>query len=291
MLIWIFRLLMILVTIGLFIYFGIDKNTDVFKINKKQSCALIPIVVIILTTCFTFVPSNNVGIKWSAIKGTSEKTLNEGFNIKSPLDKIYLIDTTVQERTMKDVVVQTKDAQSVTAEVNVKFAVNKKDAFKVYKRFGSLDALKKNVISNYAQKSIEQTVTKYNVIDAIGSKKNEIYKVATDDLEEMLKNEGVQLVSLTIKDMEPDAAISKAISDEAVAKKAVETAEQNKKKAQKEAETKVIQAEAESKANKLKEKSLTKEILTQQMLEKWDGKLPAVTDGSNGMFNLDSLIK
>lgn len=284
-------IVLIILAIAIFVVMGFQHDENGFKANKKQFLCVIPLAIILIMNCFAWVPSNNVGIKWSAFSGTSEKTLGEGVQIKSPLDKVYLIPTTVQERTMKDVVVQTKDAQSVTAEVNVKFAVNKKDAFKVYKRFGDLDALKKNIISNYAQMAIEQTVTKYNVIDAIGSKKNEIYKIATNDFEERLSKEGVQLVSLTIKDMEPDAAISRAISDEAVAKKEVETAEQKKQKAEKEAETKIIEAEAESKANKLKESSLTKEILMQQMIEKWNGELPKVTDSSSGLFNLDSLLK
>lgn len=284
-------IVLIILAIAIFVVMGFQHDENGFKANKKQFLFVIPLVIILIMNCVAWVPSNNVGIKWSAFSGTSEKTLGEGVQIKSPLDKVYLIPTTVQERTMKNVVVQTKDAQSVTAEVNVKFAVNKKDAFKVYKRFGDLDALKKNIISNYAQMAIEQTVTKYNVIDAIGSKKNEIYKTATNDLDERLSEEGVQLVSLTIKDMEPDAAISKAISDEAVAKKEVETAEQKKQKAEKEAETKIIEAEAESKANKLKESSLTKEILMQQMIEKWNGELPKVTDSSSGLFNLDSLLK
>lgn len=94
-----------------------------------------------------------------------------------------------------------------------------------------------------------------------------------------------------IKDMNAGDKIEKAIADEAVAKKEVETAEQKKAKAQKEAETKVIKAKAEAEANKLKEKTLTKEILMQELLDKWNGELPKVTDGNSGIFNLDSLLK
>ena len=44
-------------------------------------------------------------------------------------------------------------------------------------------------------------VTQYNVIDVLGAKKNEVYKMASKDLQEMLKSEGVELIQLTIKDM------------------------------------------------------------------------------------------
>lgn len=262
-----------------------------FKPNKKCCYALIPFALLILSFCVTYVPANNVGVRYSAISGTSNKTLNEGITFKLPIDKIYCIPTTVEERTIKKMNVQTKDAQFVTSEVNVKFQVNKKDAFKVYKRYTTLDSLKQNIISNYAQKSIESVVTKYNVIDVLGAKKNEVYALSTKDLEEKLESEGIKLVSLTIKNMNAGEEIEQAIADEAVAKKRVETAEQNRLKAKKDAETKLINAQAESDANKILEKQLTNKILKQQLIAKWDGKLPAVTSGNENILDIDNLIE
>lgn len=207
------------------------------------------------------------------------------------MDQIYCIPTTVEERTIKKVNIQTKDAQFVTAQVNVKFRVNQKDAFKVYKRYTTLDTLKKNIISNYAQKAIGTVATQYNVIDVLGSKKNEIYDLSTKTLSKMLKSEGVELVQLTIKDMNAGSEIEKAIADEAVAKKRVETAEQNRLKAQKDAETKIINAKAEAESNKILEKRLTNKLLVQQYLKKWDGKLPTVSGDGNTMIDISQLMK
>ncbi|MFR2774808.1 MAG: prohibitin family protein [Anaerostipes sp.] len=283
--------ILLLVITGFVFGFNAYNKKDGFKPNKKCCYALIPFVLFILSFCVTYVPANNVGVRYSAISGTSNKTLNEGITFKLPIDKIYCIPTTVEERTIKKMNVQTKDAQFVTSEVNVKFQVNKKDAFKVYKRYTTLDSLKQNIISNYAQKSIESVVTKYNVIDVLGAKKNEVYALSTKDLEEKLKSEGIKLVSLTIKNMNAGEEIEQAIADEAVAKKRVETAEQNRLKAKKDAETKLINAQAESDANKILEKQLTDKILKQQLIAKWDGKLPAVTSGNENILDIDSLIE
>ena len=182
-------------------------------------------------------------------------------------------------------------AQFVTSEVNVKFKVNQKDAFKVYKRYTTLDNLKQNIISNYAQKSIETVVTQYNVIDVLGAQKNEVYTMATKDLQQMLKSEGVELIQLTIKDMNAGDEIEKAIADEAVAKKRVETAEQNRLKAKKDAETKVINAKAEADANKILEKQMTNKILAQQWIKKWNGEVPKVSGDNKSMINIGDLIK
>lgn len=291
MLMFLFRGLLLIgtaVLIGVGFY---DFQEEKFKPSKKMLYALIPFVLWVLTLCVVYVPSNNVGICWSAFSGTSSKTLNEGITFKSPIDKVFLIPTTVEERSIKNVNVQTKDAQFVKAEVNVKFRVNQKDAFKVYKRYTTLDNLKQNIISNYAQKSIETVVTQYNVIDTLGAKKNEIYSLATKDLQNMLKDEGVELVQLTIKDMNAGDEIEKAIADEAVAKKRVETAEQNRLKAKKDAETKVVNAKAEADANKILEKQLTNKILIQQWIKKWNGEVPKVSGDSKSMINIQDLMK
>ena len=169
--------------------------------------------------------------------------------------------------------------------------MNQKDAFKVYKRYTTLDNLKQNIISNYAQKSIETVVTQYNVIDVLGAKKNEVYKMASKDLQEMLKSEGVELIQLTIKDMNAGDEIEKAIADEAVAKKRVETAEQNRLKAKKDAQTKVINAKAEADANKILEKQLTNKILAQQWIKKWNGEVTKVSGDNKSMINIGELMK
>ncbi|AQP38605.1 hypothetical protein DO83_02650 [Anaerostipes hadrus] len=104
--------------------------------------------------------------------------------------------------------------------------MNQKDAFKVYKRYTTLDNLKQNIISNYAQKSIETVVTQYNVIDVLGARKMKFIRWQAKDLQEMLKSEGVELIQLTIKDMNAGDEIEKAIADEAVAKR--ELRQQNK---------------------------------------------------------------
>lgn len=281
------KIILFVVIVGLFICCGFyedEKSNIRFHLCKKQCYALIPTIIFILMLCVTFVPANTVGIRWSAISGTSEKTLDEGIHFKSPIDKIYCIPTTVQERTIKDVMVQTKDAQFVTSTINIKFKVDKKNAYSVYKGYGTLDELKKNIVSNYAQKSIESVVTQYNVIDVLGEKKNEIYKKSSEQLAEMFADEGVSLVQLTIKDTNAGDEIEKAIAAEAVAKKKVETAEQNRLKAEKDAETKIIKAKAEAEANKILTKELTDSVLTDKWIDKWNGQLPSTVAGDNSDF-------
>lgn len=286
------KILLVILGIALIIrsFYNAEHEEWRKKPNQLVFVGIMSFAIFIGLMCVDFVPANHVGVKWSMFRGTSDKTLNEGIVFKTPFDHIYTIPTTVQERTMKNVTVQTKDAQFLSMEINVKFSVDKENAFNVYKRYENIDNLKKNIISNYSQKSIEKVVTQYNVIDVLGAKKNTIYDYATKELKTKLSNEGVNLVELTIKDMDAGDEIEKAIRDEAVAKKAVETAKQNKEKAKTEAETKLIKAQGEAKANAVKTKALNNKILAEQWIEKWDGKLPTVS-GEGHMIDISELMK
>ena len=260
-----------------------------FQWNKKGLLSIIPLGLLVFVQSICVIPSNTVGVKYSALHGTSKDTLKEGVHFVTPfVDKIYKIDTTVQERTDDNVSVQTKDAQWAKMQVNVKYEVSKSNAFKVYKQYKTMDALKDNIIGNYAQNAMNEVCSNYNIIDLLGDKRNEIINKATDILKQNLEKEGVTLKMLTIKDLDAGKKIEKAISDEAVAKKQVETAKQKQEKARTEAETKLIEAEGEANANEVKTKALTPEVLQEQWINKWDGKLPKVTDG-NTMIGLDNL--
>lgn len=259
------------------------------KWNKKGLLSVVPLSLLVFVQSICVIPSNTVGVKYSALHGTSKNTLKEGVHFVTPfVDKIYKIDTTVQERTDDNVSVQTKDAQWAKMRVNVKYEVSKSNAFKVYKQYKTMDALKDNIIGNYAQNAMNEVCSNYNIIDLLGDKRNEIINKATDILKQNLEKEGVTLKMLTIKDLDAGKKIEKAISDEAVAKKQVETAKQKQEKARTEAETKLIEAEGEANANAVKTKALTPEVLQEQWINKWDGKLPKVTDG-NTMIGLDNL--
>lgn len=259
------------------------------KWNKKGLLSLIPLALMVFVQSICVIPSNTVGVKYSALHGTSKDTLKEGVHFVTPfVDKIYKIDTTVQERTDDNVSVQTKDAQWAKMQVNVKYEVSKSNAFKVYKQYKTMDVLKDNIIGNYAQNAMNEVCSNYNIIDLLGDKRNEIINQATDILKQDLEKEGVTLKMLTIKDLDAGKKIEKAISDEAVAKKQVETAKQKQEKARTEAETKLIEAEGEANANAVKTKALTPEVLQEQWINKWDGKLPKVSDG-NTMIGLDNL--
>lgn len=289
----IIKIVLAIITVAVFIALGVKKDgyDHVFRFNKKQLFALVPAALFIISFAIVVIPANTVGVRYSAINGTSNDTLNEGIHFIVPfVDKVYTIDTTVQERTDEGISIQTKDAQWVKVTVNVKYQVDKADAFKVYKGYKTLDNLSKNIIGNYTQEALNQVCTQYNVIDVLGERRNSFVDETTKILNEKLATEGVTLKAVTVKDIDAGEAIEKAISDEAVAKKEVETAKQKQEKARTEAETKVIEAQGEADANAVLTQQLTPEVLEKMLIEKWNGEMPKVYGSDGNVLDISSLL-
>lgn len=289
--IWI--VLTVVVMIAIFVLCGANtRGGDLgWGFHKKQFLSLLALLILI-PGCITKVPANSVGIKYSAFTGTSEDTVPEGIHTKNIFDKIYNISTEVQTVSITDVTSQTHDAQYVTSQLDVKYRVNPANAFVVFKQFRTLKNLSDQMISPTVQRVLELVTVKHNVIGILGEERGDVYQELEKNLAEEFDKYGIQFCSVSIVDMDAGDAIENAITAEAVAKKSVETAEQELKKAQTDAkqksvqaqadqdaarisaETKIIQAEAERKSNDLVNQSLTKELIEQQWINKWNGSVP-----------------
>lgn len=246
-----------------------SKNNQVISLIKWIVPAIIGAVVLVgVALSVSVVDANSVGIKYNKFKGVSDTTLAEGVYFKIPLiERMYTIDTKVQERTDENVPVQTQDSQFISCVINIKYRVNPEDANRIFRNYGTLNNLNYSIIGNYAQNALNEEFSKYNVIELLGAKRNEAVAKAKENLAKKYQDEGITLVELTIKDMDAGEAIEKAISDEAVAKKAAETAKQKQETARAEAETRRIEAQGEADANKILSESITGELIRMKEAE------------------------
>lgn len=261
------------------------------ELNPKMLLSL-GWLLLILFGCFTTVPANKVGIRYNPFKGgTQNKTVKEGFYFKNPLEKIYKLNTRVQEFKFENISIQTKDSQYVNSVLQAQARIDKSKAFEYFKKYGNkdLDDIK-SILSNTIQKEFEKVTTQYNIMEVLGEKRDDIVNKTLSNVKKELLKDGILVERIVLVDTDAGAEVEKAISNEAIAKKEVETAEYKKEKAQIEGEAKVIEAQKEKEANELLNTTLTKEILIQQYLEKWDGKLPVVSSEDN-MIDISSLLK
>ena len=304
----IWLILSIVTGLILFVVCGINTESEDWKFNAKHIFVFAALLWL-LPAVITRVPVNSVGVLYSPFNGTSETTLSEGFHTKNIFDKVYTINTEVQSMTINDLTTQTKDAQYVTSALDIKYRIDPANAYLVFTQFRTLKTMSETLITPTTQRVLELTTTKYNVMDVLGEKRADIYTELELALAEEFAKYGVQFYSISLTDMDAGEAIEAAITAEAVAKKEVETAEQNLLKTETEAkqksvqaqadqdaakikaETRLIEAEAEKEANELLQQSLTKDILIQMWIDKWNGHTPTYYggDGADLIFNTGAL--
>lgn len=248
-------------------------------------------LVIILFGCFTNIGANTVGIMYNPFKnGIQSEVLSEGFKGKSPFDKVYKISTEVQEFTFENISVQTNDSQYVNAILQLQVRIDKEKAFEYFKKYGGKQLKDiQSILSNTTQKQLEKTTIQYNIMQVLGDKRDEIVNKTLDEVKAEILNDGILIERIILVDTDAGERIEQAIQNEASAKKEAETAKYLKEKAELEGQAKVIEAQKEKEANDLKQTSLTGEILTEKMIEKWNGVLPATMLGDDiqSVFNLN----
>ena len=261
-----------------------------FKVNKKMLLGLLPLLLIGFG-CFTTIGTNRVGILYNPLKnGIQNYTLGQGYKIKSPLATVYKLNTEVQELVFENISVQTNDAQYVNAVIKVQAKIDSNKAFEYFSRYRDkkLDEIS-SILSSTIQKQLETVTTRYNIMDVLGAKRNEIVNETLTLIQNELANDGIIISRITLVDTDAGAKIEDAIANEAVAKKEAETAEYKKQQAELEGEAKVITAQKEKEANDLISKTLTDEILLEKFIEKWNGQLPTTYAGEDvlGMFKIN----
>lgn len=282
-------LLAIISIIGIGVYITDDADD-----NTNYAWCLLGLLwlVLILFGCFTVIGANTVGIFYNPFKGgIQSEILSEGFKGKSPFDKVYKINTEVQEFNFKNISVQTNDAQFVNTVLQVQARVNKDNAFEYFKKYGNKNLSQiQNIISNTIQKQLEQVSTQYNIMEILGEKRNDIINQTLELSKEELQKDGILIERIILVDTDAGDAVEQAIANEAIKKKEAEAAQYAKEKAELEGQAKVIEAQKEKEANDLKQTSLTDQVLKEKIINKWNGQLPntVLNNDIMSMFNVNN---
>ena len=247
-----------------------------------------------LTNCYT-VNTGEVAIV--STNGKLDKVEGEGLHFKLPLiqskvfletrERAYIFGKTEEQDTTLEV--STKDMQSIKLEFSVQ--ANIPDPEKLYRAFGA--KYENRFIRPRVKEIVQATIAKYTIEEFV-SKRAEISTQICEDLKDDFSRYGLSVSNVSIVNHDFSDEYEKAIEGKKVAEQAVEKAKAEQAKLLVEQENKVKLAEYElkqkelqAKANAIESNSLTPQLLKKMMIEKWDGKLPKVQNGSNTLIKLD----
>jgi regulator of protease activity HflC (stomatin/prohibitin superfamily) len=262
---------------------------------------LIAGAVYILPQCYERIPAGYAGVRenlYGSDKGVDEVTEVSGMVWFNPLltrihkfpkyiqNIVFTKDAEEGSLTNEEIRVTTNDGLIVSLDVSVNYQIDPDKVVDIFVKYRKpLSEISKTIVRNYVRNAYNQAANTYTA-EEIYTKKTEFIKKAEALFKTDLGKEGfiIDNVILLNELRLPDnikKAIDRKIEAKQIAQMKKNELEQSKADAMKkveqsrgEAEAMKIEADAERYAFEQKQKALTKLLVQQQMIEKWDGKLP-----------------
>lgn len=258
---------------------------------------IIKAVVLVVLLCvfwiiqpFTYenIDAGNVGIKinlYGSDRGVDNITIVTGrvwYNTWTT--KIVEFPTFTQSVDYEPFVVTTKDAAEFQVDPKLNYHINSAMVPQIYRQYRkSLSEIEQQFMRNTIYDAYRIVANSFTS-DSVMSNREKFEDKIQIILSKNLGKDGFIYDQLTsaisppasLRQMidEKNASIQARLKAENQAKQAIAEATVSKAKAEGEAAALLVRARAEAEANRLKQQSLTPLIIQQQMLEKWDGKLP-----------------
>ena len=261
------------------------------------------LALIVALTCTATVQTGYTGIVTTFGK-VEDMTLEAGFHFKTPFQKIISMDNREQKDTFTTEAFSS-DIQQVNIIGSINYAINKSTAMNLFKEVGT-DYFNKLVYPRMLEIT-KGVFSKYTAENLVANRQT-LSESIRDGLYSELESYGINVISLSIENIDFTDAFTDAVEAKQVAaqKKLQAEIEQSQMtmETQQQAERQRINAEAaanvakinadadayavkvrseaESEANKLIAESLTENLLRQNEIKAWDGKLPTYMGGGNG---------
>lgn len=221
--------------------------------------------------------------------------------------------------------VPSSDGKGLRVDLTFTYRYNQDTVTSLFTRFKGQSGkevrdsfIKPNIIS-----WVKEVTAKYPVTDILGDERANLNIAITDYIKNKFNPYGIVVENVSLIDINADdetrASVQRKVNaqqelelaqieqktanvqaqkDKEVAlieaEKEKEVAEINaekaKIKAEGDAEAVKIKANAEAEANSQIAKSLTPELIEEKKINKWDGKLPVISDPSGTIINMDSVV-
>ena len=237
-------------------------------------------VIIVLFNSITIVDAGHTGVI-NTLGNVSENVLQEGIHLKIPfIQTIIKMDNRIVKLEVETEAFS-KDLQTVETRLAINYRVSKDKSYAIYKNVGS-DY--ETILVNPAVNEVLKAITaKYTAEESVANR-SLISQGLIEELNNKLNKNGIYVEDVNIINFEFSEAYIAAIEEKQVAEQRLLKAKTEKEeaivKAEAEAETLRIQSEAQAKANNILSKSLNESLIRYEMMKKWNGELPMVTDGN-----------
>ena len=272
--------------------------------NLKKGAIIAGIVIVValiaFVTCTATVETGYTGIVTTFGK-VEDVTLEAGLHFKSPFQQIIAMDNR-EQKTSFTTEAFSSDIQQVDITGSINYAINKSTAMNLFKEVGT-DYFNKLVYPRMLEIT-KGVFSKYSAENLVANREK-LSQDIRDGLFEELKDYGINVISLSIENLDFTDAFTAAVEAKQVAAQrklqaeieqaqmTMETQQQAERQrinaeaaanvakinADADAYATKVRSEAEAEANKKIAESLTENLIKFNEIKNWDGKLPTFMAG------------
>jgi regulator of protease activity HflC (stomatin/prohibitin superfamily) len=273
--------------------------------NATRIFGLIVVAIGFLTSCIKQIDAGQIGVK-SLFGKVQDDVLTSGLNIVSPLVDVKTIDVKTQNYTMSGVHsegdvagddairVLTADGLEVVIDLTVLYHVQASEAPKIVKEIG-LD-FKNVIVRPVTRTKIRDNAVYYTAVDLYSIKRDEFQSRIFKTIEENLKQRGLVLEQLLVRNITLPATVKASIEEKIKAEQEAQKMEFVLQKEKQEAERKRVEAQGIADYQKIISSGLGDKQLQYENLQVMKGlitspnakviimgggKTPVILDGKN----------
>lgn len=229
-------------------------------------------------------------------KGVEAKELHVGMHWIAPWKTVYQFPIFEQNHTWegKDAFnFQTSEGLAISADIGITFHIRPNSIPTIFAKYRrGMDEITDTFIRNYIRDAINKSASKMKIEDLYGESKEIFFEQVQKQVREELRGIGFEISRIYLIGRfhfpqtvvmalnQKIEAIQRAQQRENELREAEAEAKKEVAKASGQAQCVLLQAESEAKANTILSQSVTAELIQWQAVQKWDGKLPTVTNGA-----------
>ncbi|MFA6493004.1 MAG: prohibitin family protein [Patescibacteria group bacterium] len=266
-------------------------------VGKLTLLVLVLLCISFLTGCAKSVSSGHVGIKtnWGKVTGQAGEGLNWYFPIGNAIE---VIDCRTQ-KAERSTSAASKDLQTVTTTIAVNYHIDRDKAKNLFSDVGYSKVTVSNgqeswkeysyvtkIIDPRIDEILKSVTAKYTASQLI-TERQKVKQEVEVKLTRGLKDYDITVEpgGVSITDFDFSKPFNDSIEEKQVAEQTAQKALYELQQAEIQKKIDIMQAEGKARANQIQTQSLSKAVLEQKWIDKWDGHLPQAM-GSNILSTL-----
>jgi regulator of protease activity HflC (stomatin/prohibitin superfamily) len=256
------------------------------------------LLILLMSVSFlscTKVPAGHVGVKVYLLgsnKGVDNEVLGVGQYFIGINEELYLYPTYIQQYTFTQgndgdspndeaFYFQNKEGVKCNFDLSIQAYANAEKVSILFQKYRDdlRDIMHVN-LRNYIRDRVQLYASDMTIEELYSPKKVEMIRKIEKDLKTEFEQYGILIQNISLLS---DIRFPKEVEDSIVAKiRATQEALQRENEIQKakaDAEIKIVNARAEAESIRVKQQSITQNLIQYEAVLKWDGKLPQYTGG------------